>query len=100
DDDIQKYLPEIPRYQNPITIRQLVYHTSGIRSHYALAAFGGLASFDLTDDDYLGLIARQKELNFKPGEEYLYTDTEYLLLGLIVQRISGESMHDFAEQNI
>ena len=100
DDEIQKYLPEIPRYQSPITIRHLIHHTSGIRSHYALAAFGGIASFDLTDADYLGLIARQKELNFKPGEEYLYTDTAYFLLGLIVQKVSGKSVHEFAGENI
>jgi CubicO group peptidase (beta-lactamase class C family) len=100
DDEIQKYLPEIPRYQSPITIRHLIHHTSGIRSHYGLAAFGRMASFDLTDDDYLGLIARQKELNHKPGEEYLYTDTAYFLQGLIVQKVSGKSMHEFADENI
>jgi CubicO group peptidase (beta-lactamase class C family) len=100
DDDIQKYLPEIPRYQSPITIRHLIHHTSGIRSHYALAVFAGLASFDLTDDDVLGLIARQKELNFKPGEEFNYTDTAYFLLGLIVKKVSGKSVHEFADENI
>ncbi len=100
DDEIQKYLPEIPRYQSPVTIRHLIHHSSGIRSHYQLAYFGGMASFDLTDKDVAGLIARQKELNHKPGEEFLYTDTTYLLLGLIVQNVSGKSVHDFADENI
>lgn len=100
DDDIQKYLPEIPRYQSPITIRHLINHTSGVRPHYDLAVLAGVASFDLTEDDVLGLIARQKELSFKPGEEFKYTDTAYFLLGLVVKKVSGKSVHEFADENI
>jgi CubicO group peptidase (beta-lactamase class C family) len=100
DDEIQKYLPEIPRYQSPVTIRHLIHHTSGIRTHYWLIELAGMASFDLTDDDVLGLIARQKGLNHKPGDEFIYTDTSYLLLGLIVQKVSGKSVHEFADENI
>jgi len=90
DDEIQKYLPEIPRYQSPITIRHLIHHTSGIRNYGQLIELAGLRREDvhLTDDDYLGLIARQKELNFKPGEEHLYSNSGYFLLGLIVKRVS------------
>jgi CubicO group peptidase (beta-lactamase class C family) len=100
DDDIQKYLPEIPRYQSPITIRHLIHHTSGIRSHPTLVDFAGIGHFDLTDEDVVGLIARQKELNHKPGEEFIYTDTAYLLLGLIVKKASGKSVQEFASENI
>jgi len=100
DDEIQKYLPELPRYQSPITVRHLIYHTSGIRGQYGLVESAGIASFDLTDEDVLGLIARQKELNFKPGEEFLYSDTGYFLLGLIVEKVSGKSVHEFAGDNI
>ena len=102
DDEIQKYLPEIPRYQNPITIRHLIYHTSGIRNYIGLTELAGVPSENvrLTDDDFLGLIARQKELNYKPGEEYLYNNSGYFLLGLIVKRASGKSLRQFAEENI
>jgi len=102
DDEIQKYLPELPRYQSPITIRHLVHHTSGIRDYYDLFIFAGMFYTDvhLTDDDFLGLIARQKELNFKPGEEYLYNNSGYFLQGLIVKRVSGKSLREFAEENI
>ncbi len=102
DDGIQKYLPEIPRYQSPISIRHLIHHTSGIRNHGQLTELAGMLGENvrLTDDDILGLIARQKELNFKPGEEYLYSNSGYFLLGLIVRRVSGKSLHQFAEENI
>ena len=102
DDDIQRYLPDLPRYQSPITIRHLIHHTSGIRNFIELAELAGMRHEDahLTDDDFLGLIARQKELNFKPGEEYVYSNSGYFLLGLIVKRVSGKSLRKFAEENI
>ena len=102
DDDIQKYLPELPRYQSSITIRHLIHHTSGIRNYGELAELAGMRgeNVHLTSDDFLGLIARQKELNFKPGDEYLYSNSGYFLLGLIVKRVSGKSLLEFAEDNL
>jgi len=102
DDTIQKYVPELPRYQSPITIRHLIHHTSGIRNYIELAEMAGMKDVNvhLTEEDFLGLIARQKELNFKPGEEYLYSNSGYFLLGLIVNRASGKSLREFAEENI
>lgn len=102
DDEIQKYLPEVPRYQSPITIRHLIHHTSGIRNYVQLTELAGMLgeNVHMTDDDVLGLIAQQKELNFKPGEEYLYSNSGYFLLGLIVKRVSSKSLRQFAEENI
>ncbi len=101
DDEIQKYLPEIPRYQSPITIRHLIHHTSGIRDFVHLTALAGVrGNVYLTPDDELGWVMRQKELNFKPGEMYLYSNSEYILLDLIVKRVSGKAMREFAEENI
>ena len=69
DDDIRRYLPELPRYQSPITIRHLIHHTSGIRDSTQLAELAGVwrENVGMTIDDRLGWIARQKDLNFKPG---------------------------------
>ncbi len=102
DDEIQKYVPELSRYQSPITIRHLIHHTSGIRNYIQLAELAGMKDVNvhLTEEDFLGLIARQKELNFKPGEEYLYSNSGYFLLGLIVKRVSGKSLREFAGENI
>ncbi len=101
DDDIRKYLPEIPQYQSPVTIRHLIYHTGGIRDYLELTDLAGRHTEDVnTDDDFIKLIARQKNLNFKPGEKYLYSNSGYFLLSQIVKRVSGKSLRVFADENI
>ena len=101
DDDVRKYLPEIPQYQSPITIRHLVYHTSGIRDYLDLTGLAGRHTEDVnTDDDFIKFIARQKSLNFKPGEKYLYSNSGYFLLSQIVKRASGKSLRVFADENL
>jgi CubicO group peptidase (beta-lactamase class C family) len=100
DDDIRKYLPEMPQYSAPITIRRLIYHTSGIREYSHLMQLAGIRFQDATADEIYKIIARQKELNFNPGDEYLYSNSGYFLLARIVQRVSGKSLREFAEENI
>jgi CubicO group peptidase (beta-lactamase class C family) len=101
DDDIHKYLPELPEYEYPITIRHLVHHTSGLRDYLELMELAGTRDEDFyTDDEGLEMLARQKALNFAPGEEYLYSNTGYYLLGIIVRRVSGQSLRAFAEENV
>lgn len=101
DDDVRKYLPEIPDYGPTITIRHLIHHTSGIRDYLALMSLAGV-DFDgvTTEEDALALIARQKELNFAPGEEHLYSNSGYFLLGVIVKRASGKTLAQFARERI
>jgi len=101
DDDIRKYVPEIPQYQSPITIRHLVHHTSGLRDYLELTSLAGGYFEDVkTDGDFIEFIARQKNLNFKPGEKYLYSNSGYFLLSQIVKRASGKSLRAFADENI
>ena len=101
DDDIRKYIPEMPDYGTPITINHLVHHTSGIRDIYGLMSLGGLRLEDVfSDSEAVALIARQKELNFKPGDDYLYSNSGYFLLGQIVKRVSGKSLREFADERI
>jgi CubicO group peptidase (beta-lactamase class C family) len=97
DDDVRKYLPELPDFGSTITIQHLIHHTSGIRDQWTLLDLAGWRySLDLiTDQDVLGLIYRQKELNFKPGARFLYNNTGYTLLGQIVQKVSGQSLREF-----
>lgn len=69
DDDIHKYIPEIPDYGTPITIRHLAYHTSGIRDYTDLIELGDDRIENVhTDQDILNILSRQKKLNFKPGD--------------------------------
>ena len=100
DDDIRKYFPEIPQYPAPNTIRRLIYHTSGIREYSHLMQLSGTRFQDTTADEIYKIISRQKELNFKPGDEYLYSNSGYFLLARIVQKVSGKSLREFAEENI
>ena len=88
DDDIRKYLPEIPDYGTPITIRHLLTHSSGLRDELELIYFarGRFEEDRITEADVMDLITRQTALNFKPGSEWLYSNTGYTLLGLIVKR--------------
>jgi len=100
DDDIRKYLPEMPQYSAPVSIRRLLNHTSGVREYSHLMQLSGIRFQDATVDEIYKIIARQKELNFKPGDEYLYSNSGYFLLARIVQKVSGKSLRAFAEENI
>lgn len=102
DDDIRRYLPEMPDYGTPITIRHLLTHTSGLREQWSLLALtgNGPGSQVHTLGMILDLASRQKGLNFTPGTEYLYTNTNYALAAVIVERVSGTSLQRFTEQRL
>jgi CubicO group peptidase (beta-lactamase class C family) len=102
DDNIRKYLPEIPDYGTPITIRQLLTHTSGLRDQWELLALarGRFEEDRITEADVLDVVSRQTALNFKPGAEYVYSNTGFTLLGVIVKRVTGQSLREFADERI
>jgi CubicO group peptidase (beta-lactamase class C family) len=102
DDDVRKYIPELPDFGQKITMRHLVHHTSGLRDQWELLGLAGWRySKDLiTDDDVMSLVTRQRELNFKPGERHVYCNTGYTLMGLIVKRVTGLTLHEFTTRNI
>jgi CubicO group peptidase (beta-lactamase class C family) len=101
DDEIHKFIPELPTYGAPITLRTMLHHLSGLRSYTDLFDLAGVPEIDqTTDEDALALIVRQKTLNFPPGRQYLYSDTNYFLLSLVVRRLSGESLREFARRRI
>lgn len=100
DAPVQRYIPELPDYPHPPTVRNLVHHTSGVRDYLVLMSLGGNRNDDFyTDQEVLDAISRQQELNFTPGTEYLYSNSGYFLLGEIVARVSGHSLREFAEHN-
>ncbi len=101
DDDIRKYIKELPKYQKPITIRHFLHHTSGIRDYLTLTDIAALPNDHFyTPEDSVEVLSRQKGLNFLPGEEHLYSNSGYFLLGVIVERASGKSLNDFAQIHI
>jgi CubicO group peptidase (beta-lactamase class C family) len=101
DDDIRKYVPDIPNYGTTITIRHLIYHTSGLRDYAQLMAIAAMPDQNhYTYTQVIDLLARQKGLTFKPGDKHLYSNSGYLLLSLIVKKASGTSLSEFAAENI
>ena len=101
EDDIRKYVLEVPDVGKTIRIKHLLAHTSGIKDQAALLTLAGWRMDDVTTTQHiLRLISRQKELNFEPGSQYLYSNTGYTLLAEIIKRVSGGSFAEFTKKNI
>ena len=100
DDDIRKFLPELPAQEPPVRVRHLLHHTGGIRDYQALRYLSGLNVKPLQIDDVYGLLTRQRELDFPPGTQFSYSNGGYVLLRLIVERVAGESLDRFAAERI
>lgn len=101
-DNINVHLPDVPDFGRRITIDNLMFHTSGIRDYFGLMIFGGWNLFsDYIDRDQIrSLVARQKNLNFNTGEQFIYSNTGYFLMGEIVEKASGQSLAEFAQERI
>jgi CubicO group peptidase (beta-lactamase class C family) len=101
DDDIRDYLPAMPDYGRTIALRHLMQHSSGIRDYAEIRYLMGFEDDDrFIKQEVLELLARQKALNFAPGERYLYSNSGYLLLGEIVARVAGVTLRQFTEERI
>src|SRR5215831_8673512 len=101
DDDVRKYVPEIPSYGKPIALRKMLHHTSGFRDILSLLFLAGRNSEDIhPTSELLDLLSRQKALNFTPGDEFLYSNTNYFLMSVVIRRATGKPLSRFAEENI
>ena len=101
NDDIRKYIPEVPGFGKTITLNHLLHHTSGLRDQWNLLALAGWRLDDIiTTDQILRLVSRQQELNFNPGDEYVYCNTGFTLLAEVVARVSGMSFADYTRTHI
>jgi CubicO group peptidase (beta-lactamase class C family) len=101
DDDIRRYLPELPEYPEPVTLRHLLHHTSGIPDYIELLVLGGFSIEDhTTAEDALRAIARQSELDFAPGSQHSYSNSGYFLLSVVVERVGGQPLAAFARERI
>lgn len=101
DDDIRQYLPELPEYSSPVLIRHLIQCRSGLRDYLNLMMLLGRDRDDVwTKNDALDVIARQKYTTFTPGEEHSYNNTDYFLLTVIVERATGQSIREYANEQL
>lgn len=101
DADVRRYVPEVPDFGHTITIRHLVHHTSGIRDWPGALAVAGWRMDDvIAFEQILAMLWNQRDLNFPPGDRYLYSNTGYNLLAEVVQRVTGQSFRQWTAANI
>jgi CubicO group peptidase (beta-lactamase class C family) len=102
DDDIREYAPEVPDFGKRITLRHLANHTSGIRDQWSLLSMSGwrFEADVITQRDVLQVTSMQKALNFEPGDQYLYSNTGFTLLAVVVERVSGQTLNEFTQERI
>jgi CubicO group peptidase (beta-lactamase class C family) len=101
DDDVRKYVPELPSYGKTITLREMLHHTSGFRDILGLLLLAGRNFEDIhPTPELLDLLSRQKALNYQPGDEYLYSNTNFFLMSVIIHRATHKTLTEFADENI
>ena len=102
DDDVRTYVPEVPDYGTPITLRHLLNHTSGLRDWGSVAGISGWGRSNRTHNHahVLDILSRQSALNYPPGEQYSYTNSGFNLLAVIVDRVSGIPFAEFSRERI
>lgn len=101
DDDIHMYLRWFPDLKEKITIRQLLNHTSGVRDQWQLLSIAGTRIDDvITQEHIVRLLSKQGALNFKPGEEYMYSNSGFTMLAEIVRSVTGQTLRQFTDSAI
>ncbi|MGB5437944.1 MAG: serine hydrolase [Maribacter sp.] len=99
NDEITKYLPDFPTHNKKITIHHLLNHTSGIKSYTSMPSFMGTAATDKTPIEIINVF-KDQPMDFDPGEKWLYNNSGYIILGYIIEEISGKSYADFIQEHI
>src|SRR5688572_30066268 len=102
DDPVRRYIPELPDYGMPLTIRHMLTHTSGLRDWGTVAGIAGWprTSRVHTHAHVLEIVSKQKALNFPSGTQYSYSNTGYNLSAVLVSRLSGQSFAEFSQERI
>tara|TARA_R110002096_G_scaffold20690_2_gene67938 strand:+ start:35168 stop:36808 length:1641 start_codon:yes stop_codon:yes gene_type:complete len=101
-DDVRKYIPELPDYGVPISIEHLLSHTSGIRDWGIVDELAGWGRTTrvMSNADVLDIIVRQQQLDFLPGDEFSYTNSGFVLLAIVAERVAGQSLQDFSREKL
>ncbi len=101
DDDVRRYLPEVPDFGQKVSLRRLIHHTSGLKDHETLLQLCGISNADVIETQHiLKLVQTQKELNFRPGDELEYCNMGYVLLAAVVESVTDQSFRDWTAENI
>ncbi|RDY59702.1 serine hydrolase domain-containing protein [Flagellimonas nanhaiensis] len=101
DDSLRKYVPELSKFADEVTIRHMLHHTSGLRSLHALFALAGWRQDDSrTNEDLYRIMKDQRDLNFVPGDEYLYCNTSYMYMAKIIEEVTGEEFSAWMKTSV
>ncbi|MEL7122834.1 MAG: serine hydrolase domain-containing protein, partial [Bacteroidota bacterium] len=103
NDEVKKYLPSFPTYPWPVTLRHLLYHMSGLKDSNTLQLFQGVeTNFEevFTNKDLYQLQIRQKDLEFEPGTRHSYSNGGYIILAMIIEEVSGQTLPKYLEEKI
>ena len=102
EDDVRKYVPELPDYGTPVKLHHMMHHTSGLKDWGSIVAIAGWprGTKYYNNDDALEIISRQRNLNNKPGDEFIYSNSNYNLFAIIVRRVSGMSLAAYSQKYI
>ena len=101
DDNVRKWLPELPEYEWPITLRHMLHHTSGLRDYLNLFPLAGRDDYyPISHAQILAMMSRQRALISPPGEQYRYSNTAYMLLAQILERAGGKSLGEMTRERI
>lgn len=102
DDDVRKYIPELPAYQAPVTLRQMLSHTSGLRDWGNLGGIAGRprGAMTYTHAHVVDMLSRQTALNFAPGTRWSYSNSGYNLAAVVIARVSGLTFAEFSRMRL
>jgi CubicO group peptidase (beta-lactamase class C family) len=99
DDEITAFIPDYPTLGKSITVHHLLTHMSGVRSYTDMASFREQARTDMTPVELIDVF-KNEPMDFDPGEEWHYSNSGYILLGYMIEKVSGDSYADFIQENI
>ena len=101
DDDVRRHIPELPDFGEPLTLRHLLHHTSGLRDQWNLWVLAGGRMDDvIRQEDLFRLVRQQRELNFPTGAEHLYSNSGYMLAAEVVKRATGQPFGEWLHDNV
>ncbi len=100
DDDVRQFIPELPDVGHTITVANLVFHTSGLRDYLGLKGMMGDNSGLVSNAQVVEMMSKQQDLNFVPGAEWSYSNSGYVMMSVLVERVSGMTLAEFSRQRI
>lgn len=99
DAPMTDYLPDFPTQGHEVTVRHLLTHTSGIKSYTSLESWQPKMRLDLSDEELVALF-QDEPFDFAPGERFLYNNSGYYLLGMLIEAASGQTYRDYLNEHV